>query len=79
VNDEVTLNIQFREFCRLQIGSHWYLISDFYPWRFKQKFKKIPTSESAVGVDLNGDGDMADTVPIWRNNGSVKEIDNNDW
>lgn len=78
-NDEVTLNIQFRELCRIQVGAQWYRISDFYPWRFKQKFKKILTSENAVGADLNGDGDIADTVPIWRNNGSVKEANNNDW
>ena len=39
LGDVILLNIQFREFCRLNIGDRWYLISDYFPWRFKQQFR----------------------------------------
>src|SRR5882724_43241 len=79
LGDVIVLNIQFREFCRLNIGDRWYLISDYFPWRFKQQFRRITTLESTVGIDLNGDGDLLDTVPAWRNDGSAKETNNNEW
>jgi alpha-tubulin suppressor-like RCC1 family protein len=79
LGEVIILNIQFREFTRLQMGGRWYAVSDFYPWRFKQQFTKSLASESSVGQDLNGDGDSLDTVEVWRNSSSVKETNNNDW
>lgn len=41
LGSEIELRAQFREFCRLEIGKKWYLISDQKPWRLHGKLKKI--------------------------------------
>jgi hypothetical protein len=38
--DFVRFTLLFREFTRVKIGSTWYRISPFYPWRVVFAFKK---------------------------------------
>jgi hypothetical protein len=53
----------FRDFVRLQIGSRWYVVSDFLPWKVHAKMiKKIE----------NG-------TAVWRDNGSFFQDNNNDF
>ncbi len=66
----------FRGFARLELGSNWYRISEWYLWRVHLKFRKQNESEATWGLDFNGDGDTSDTVPIWRDNGSSQALDN---
>lgn len=41
-NDEETFSIKihFKEFVRLNIGSSWYRIASYYPWRAHFNFQK---------------------------------------
>lgn len=45
--------LQFIEFTRLEIEGAWYRISDFYPWKFHRKLKKVN------GVWLNDNSVLA--------------------
>ena len=38
--DTMLLKLHFRELVRLNIGEHWYRISDYQPWRFHLLFEK---------------------------------------
>jgi hypothetical protein len=70
----------WQEFTRLQIGSKWYNISDYFSWRFQHKFKKVnendPNADGspADATDINNDGDTIDI--IWNDNGSDFGYDN---
>jgi hypothetical protein len=39
--DKVEYRLDFREFSRVQLGTKWYKISDFYLWRAHLRFKKV--------------------------------------
>lgn len=39
--DEVLVKAWFREFARLQIGTVWYKVSKYFPWRFHGYMKKV--------------------------------------
>ncbi|HEX8196260.1 MAG TPA: hypothetical protein VF571_08735 [Pyrinomonadaceae bacterium] len=41
VGDTFESRLHFREFTRLEIEGTWHRISDFYPWRFHRKLKKV--------------------------------------
>jgi len=66
-----------RGFARLNIGNKWYPISPSYLWKTHLKFRKQNENEATWNLDFNGDGDMLDTVPVWRNDGSSIALDNN--
>lgn len=75
IGDTVEERIQFTNFVRGQIGSKWYRFSDYQPWRFHPKLKKV--SEAADNNDYNGDGDKTDI--LWINNVSEADTTNNGW
>lgn len=79
LNDTIEVRLHFKEFTRLEINKKWYSISDPYLWRIHFKMKKVNILESAVNVDLNGDGDKNDTVAGWRDDGTFKDTTNNGW
>lgn len=66
VGDQIEIRSQFREFARLNLDAQWYRISDFQEWQVDFKLTKRLVSEDAEMLDLNGDGDREDMVPLWR-------------
>jgi hypothetical protein len=64
------VKLQFRQFCRLEIGGKWFRVSDDQPWKHHGKLTKNPR-------DRNGDNQVTpDEVYDWNvQNGS----DNNNW
>jgi len=77
IDNTFEIRNHFRGFARLQLGTTWYRISDWYLWRSHFKFKKQNESEAAWNLDFNQDGDKLDNVPVWRNDGSSTATDNN--
>jgi hypothetical protein len=77
LGDTFEIRIHMRGFARLQLVTKWYRISDWCLWRAHLLFKKQNESEAQWGLDFNGDGDLLDTVPVWRDNGSTIATDNN--
>lgn len=68
-------HLQFREYARVELDGNWYKISDFELWRFDMRV--IKASEAADTIDYNGDGDMTDEM--WIDNGSIFELNNDDF
>ena len=59
--DAIEWDLEMREFVRLQIGSKWYRISPFFPWKHVGKMKKNPNNEwidDGSKLELNG--------PVWQ-------------
>jgi len=77
LNNTFEVRIHMQAFARLNLGSTWYRISGWYLWKTHLKFKKQNESEATWNMDFNVDGDMLDTVPVWRDNGSFIALDNN--
>jgi hypothetical protein len=72
VGDIVETRSEFREFVRAQIGSKWYRVSDYHPWRFRLRVRKV--NESQLGQDINQDGDTGDI--LWMDKANASDATN---
>jgi hypothetical protein len=76
VGNEIEFRAQFQEFCRLEIGGKWFLVSELKPWRLHGKLKK---TWIAAQDDTDGNGAPSGTEGQMRDNGSVSDPTNNGW
>jgi len=56
--DRLEVNRWFREFARVQIGSHWFLVSEYQPWRFAIQLERVDgkwQSEIPAVLELNNE------------------------
>jgi hypothetical protein len=76
IGSSIDFRMQFRQFCRLEIGSKWFLISDHKPWRLHGKLKK---TWIAAEDDTDGNGEANGIEGQIRDNGSISDETNNGW
>jgi len=76
LGDTIQFHMQFKEFCRLELGRKWYLISAHMPWRLDARLKKTwiasEDDENLNGIADGHEGKM-------RNNSSISTETNSDW
>lgn len=80
LGSEIEFRAQYREFCRLEIGKKWYVISGYLEWRFHSKLKKT-WIENEDDINRNGipDGFPDGSEGQMRNNGSESVLGNEYW